>query len=620
MDEADWSRRLRCSNRWGKSRTMRFRVLLSVLMLLAAAATAFSQEVIPIDVRVETIGRGTNGTAVAVTVWIAPEDRALVGGSLLVRTTISSFGEVGEDLSDVVPVDEVGNATVLRDWPPGKYFLSVMVSSTGRPAVGFSDGDVTIPKADFAASRTTEIRSPVEATPPSDTTLHFLPLPALNSLEAFHMEVVVPDGTTLVEFYQGSKLISRRKRAPWSIRVSTREIVQRGRFRAVALDNFGRYLGEDVIIINAPAGESGIEILVAPESAASEGRLPVTVALTDQREILQVSLFLDDELVARWEMCPSVTEILLADLENAAVLSAEVVDSKGNRSFEVGNAKGGFWGSVEVDLVELQVQVFDSHNVPVPGLDPGDFSVFENGREVEIDGGGTVADQPLSLLLAVDTSGSMTGRFPEVRRAVEEFAEDLLEPGDQAALVRFSSDIEILVPWSDDPGDIGRVLGEVDPGGSTSLHDAIIHSLMELHDLRGRKALVVLTDGADTNSFATFADANWFSQSMRVPLFLITLSSGDATRTARSMDIPGVQRRHRMDSLARDSGGRAFFRVTINQLPGVYEKIAGILRSQYVLWYRPQATDTKSEFRSIKVTVDEPGIKVRTISGYYSGR
>ena len=617
MDEADRSRRLRCSNRWGKSRTMRFRVLLSVLMLLAAAATAFSQEVIPIDVRVKTIGRGTNGTAVAVTVWIAPEDRALVGGSLLVRTTISSFGEVVEDLSDLAPVDEVGNATVLRDWPPGNYFLSVMVSSTGRPAVGFSDGDVTIPKADFAASRTTEIRSPVEATPPSDTTLHFLPLPALNSLEAFHMEVVVPDGTTLVEFYQGSKLISRRKRAPWSIRVSTREIVQRSRFRAVALDIFGRYLSEDVIIINPPADDSGIEILIAPENAVTDGRLPVSVALTDQREVLQVSLFLDDELTARWEACPCVTEIPVSDLENAAILTAEIVELNGERSVEVGDTASGFSGTVDVDLVELQVQVFDSHNVPATGLELEDFSVFEDGRRIEIDGIGTVADQPLSLLLAVDSSGSMTKSFPDVRRAVEGFAGGLLEPGDRSELIRFAGDTEILIPWSKDSEDISRGLGDVVPGGSTSLHDAIIYSLMELHTLRGRKAVVLLTDGADTSSFATSADATWFSQTMRVPLFVITLASD---RRPHSMSFAEIRHRHRLTTLAEKSGGRAFFHITVNKLPSVYAKIAQILRSQYVIWYRPETSDDADEYRSIKAEVSNPKLKVRTISGYYSGR
>jgi Ca-activated chloride channel family protein len=235
---------------------------------------------------------------------------------------------------------------------------------------------------------------------------------------------------------------------------------------------------------------------------------------------------------------------------------------------------------------------------------------------VDIDGVGNITDQSLSMIVAVDSSGSMTKNFPEVVEAVSLFAEDLLQTGDQAALIRFSSESEVLVSWSSDPEDIGRGLADVIPDGSTSLHDAIIHALMNLHNQRGRKALVLLTDGWDTSSFASFADTKWFSRSMRVPVFIIVLSAGNASFYAHGYDVTDVKHRHRLSTLARTSGGQAFFRVTLKQLPSIYAKIAGILRSQYVIWYRPDGAD--SDYRSIEVTVSDPHLKVRTISGYYS--
>ncbi len=596
---------------------MRSVALLIVPVFLVAAATMSAQELIPIDVVVETVGRGETGTVVALTVSIQPEDRALVGGRIELRSAISRDGEVVEDLSTAVAVDDLGNATVYREWPSGIYDLDVTVSSLDRPAVGWSTGEVEVPDATGPAAMPAEHGSPVEITPARDDAVRFLPVPEVTDLEAFHIAVEAPDGTARVEFYRDSELLTSRRRPPWSIRVSTKEIIQRARFRAVALDSIGRFLGEDVIVINAPTGESRIEILVSPASAAIDGRLPITVAVTDQREIRQASLFLDDTVVARWEACPCVTEVPIRDIEKAKIISAEIVDSAGIRWVEVSEGSGGFAGTVDVDLVELQVQVFDSHNVPVSDIEPDDFSVFEGGREVEIDGVGNHADQPLSMVVAVDSSGSMTETFPEVRQAVSLFAKNLMQPGDQAALIRFSSESEVLVSWSSDPEDIERGLFDVLPDGSTSLNDAIIQGLMDLHNLRGRKALVVLTDGWDNSSFASFADTMWFSRSMRVPLFIIVLSTTDPFKYTRGFGLVGLKNRHRLDTLARKSGGRFFFRVTLDRLPSIYAEIADVLRSQYVIWYRPDLVEDDDRFRSIKVTVADKRFKVRTISGYY---
>lgn len=117
---------------------MRVATLSIVPMLLVAAGTASPQEPIPIEVHVEAIGRGEDGTAVALTVQIQPEDRALVGECLEVRTTISTEGEIVEDISAPVVVDEAGSATVSREWLPGSYDLEVMASSCTRAAVGWS--------------------------------------------------------------------------------------------------------------------------------------------------------------------------------------------------------------------------------------------------------------------------------------------------------------------------------------------------------------------------------------------------------------------------------------------------------------------------------------------------
>jgi len=600
----------------------RLSFLLFVLLLPFAGVSADAQELIPIDVHVEALGKGATGTVVGLRIRIAPEDRALVGDRLRISVTLLSFGEIIDDLSADVAVDSRGAATVYREWTPGNYKLKVIASSLVRPAIGLSSAEVEIPEAEtpFEPTSPKVERPAIGITPPKGDALHFTSIPKLDSLEDFPLEVAVPEGTSSVDFFQDRKLLTRREGPPWSVQVKTRMILARSEFRARALDAMGRFLGEDVIMINSPAGESGLDILVAPESAARNGRRAVTVAVLDRRVFQQLSLSLDDETVARWETCPCVAEIPVRDLQKTVILSAEIVDSDGNRFVEVSRIGDGFGEGIRVDLVELQIQVFDSHDVPVTGLDRQNFSVFEDGQEIRIDGVGTLEDQPLSLVIAVDSSSSMITDFPKIRRAVAGFADGLLAPGDRTALIRFASNSEVLISWSENPEDIRRGLAEVYPRGSTSLNDAIIQSLMQIHGRRGRKAVVLLTDGADTSSFSSFRDTKWLANSMRIPIFVITLAPGDAHRYAKMRDIGDVQDRHRMVSLAKETGGRAFFQITYDHLPSVYNEISEILRSQYVLWYRPDPNKALDTFRSITVRVDKPKLKVRTISGYYPGR
>lgn len=617
----------------------RLNFLLFVLLLPFAGVSVDAQGLIPIDVDVEALGKGATGTVVRLAVRIAPEDRALVGHRLQLGATLLvlhrepnqpgiSSQSLIDHMSAVVALDAKGSVTIYREWLPGSYYLKVTVNSLSRPVFGLWSREVEIPTADlpFEPPAATAA-SAYEVTPPKNNALHFIPIPGLNSIDDFHVGVVIPDGTASVEFFQGSELFERRTRPPWSIRVPMRMVIQRSEIRAIALDAVGRYLGEDAIVINRPAGERLIKILIAPDSAVRNGRRPITVAVYDQRDFQQLRLSLDDEVVARWKACPCITEIAVADVQNAKVLYAEVVDFDGNRFVDVKATEGNFEHAVRVDLVELQVQVFDSHDVPVIGLDRLDFSVFEDGREIEIEGVGTSQDQQLLLVIVVDSSGSMTENFPAVRQAVIGFAEDVLTRGDRAVLIRFSTNTEVLVPWSENMEDIERGLAEVETAGSTSLNDAIIESLMQFHGLRGRKAVVLLTDGEENSSFAGFVDTMWFSHSMRIPIYSIRLFTGNPRHLKASddsasegMEVSGVRARQHLETLAKNTGGQTYFRIQIEKLPKVYEEISEILRSQYLLWYRPDPNKASDGFRSITVKVDKPNLKVRTISGYYVGR
>jgi VWFA-related protein len=97
---------------------------------------------------------------------------------------------------------------------------------------------------------------------------------------------------------------------------------------------------------------------------------------------------------------------------------------------------------------------------------------------------------------------------------------------------------------------------------------------------------------------------------MRVPIFPIGLGLGKLDFGARGT----------LKELAKETGGEAFFVKNASELPPVYDRIAEILRSQYLLWYPSPSEKEPEEFREIKVTVDQPGLEVNTIRGYYPGK
>jgi Ca-activated chloride channel family protein len=587
------------------------------MLLIIGAANAHAQNVpLALIGHAEALGSGSDGTVMGIVFQVAPEDRERAGDRVQVVTTL----RLGEDIVDrqrgVVELEPDGSAMLYREWDPGTYVLEIGVANLNGTASGVWFGEIEVQQVDtpFEAPEGAPVDAiALDLTQPREGGVSFKPPPNLGGLGAVQLEVEAPEGTASVEFSNDGEAIGRRNRAPWTVSIPLGEIIRRTEVRAVALDAEGNYLGEDAIVLNNPSGQIGVEILLAPESSIRDGRRTITVAITaGQKEIQQVSLNLDAEMIARWATCPCIVEVPVAKLEGAAILSAEVVDADGTRGdavYTLGGG-GGFVGSVRVELVELPVVVLDEHGTPVTGLELDDFTVYEDEEQVEVEGFGTTADLPLSLAIAVDTSGSMIEDFPKVQRAVRGFADELLEEGDEAVLIRFSWDAKVQVNWTDN---ISALIGDLDtvtPEGGTSLHDAVVRSLEQFRGRRGRQAVVLLTDGEDTTSRTDWKVAERFAHTMRIPIFSIGLGVGRLDFSSRKI----------LKGLATETGGEAFFPKHVEDLPAVYARIAELLRSQYLLWYPSPSEKPPEAFRKIEVTVNRPDAVVKTISGYYPGK
>jgi Ca-activated chloride channel homolog len=255
-----------------------------------------------------------------------------------------------------------------------------------------------------------------------------------------------------------------------------------------------------------------------------------------------------------------------------------------------------------VNLVEVYASVTDSAGAPIAGLTQQDFELRENGDPQQIT---TFAEGqfPLAAALAVDRSFSMSGtRLSLARSAAHAFLGELRSE-DEAMILAVGSEVEVVAPLSRDRVAQRAAVDRLDAFGTTGLHDAIIHAIDDVQPAKGRRALVLLSDGNDRYSHATAADALERARRSDVMIFPVALGS---TRPPLFAE------------LATLTGGRSFHARDGAALAETLRTIARELRQQYLLGYTPTRTPVagSEEWRSIQVTVRRPGAHVRARDGY----
>lgn len=255
-----------------------------------------------------------------------------------------------------------------------------------------------------------------------------------------------------------------------------------------------------------------------------------------------------------------------------------------------------------VNVVEVYAAVTDQAGNPVTGLTQADFTVLEEGRPQTVSAF-AAGDFPLSVAVALDRSFSMgTKSLPSAISATRTFLGEL-RPRDQSMIVGIGSEIEVLAPLSTDRPAQLRALASLKPWGTTGLHDAIIESIDAVQTAKGRRALVLLSDGSDRYSKATSSAALERARRSDVMIYPIAF---------------GRSRPPLFAELASLTGGRSFQPRTPADLNATMRSIANELRHQYLLGYTPSRPIVTGEeqWRAITVRVDRPGVTVRARDGY----
>jgi Ca-activated chloride channel family protein len=270
---------------------------------------------------------------------------------------------------------------------------------------------------------------------------------------------------------------------------------------------------------------------------------------------------------------------------------------------------------VDVKLVNMFVTVTDAHGAPVGSLNKEDFKLFEDGAEQRIAVFDRQSELPLSIITAIDTSLSTKKDLKLETESARHFAHTILRPVDAMALYQFSEIVKEIVPFTTDLDRIDRGLGSIHAGAATALYDAIYLGSEAMEARRGRKVMVVITDGGDTASSNRYPDALRAAQAAETIVYSIIIVPIEASA---GRDTGGE---HALIQISTDTGGKYYYATSLPQLDDAFRKISDELRTQYLLAYYPAKRYSDFDFRRVEIKLTGPvgaSYQARHRAGYFT--
>ncbi|HEY2017757.1 MAG TPA: VWA domain-containing protein [Bryobacteraceae bacterium] len=252
---------------------------------------------------------------------------------------------------------------------------------------------------------------------------------------------------------------------------------------------------------------------------------------------------------------------------------------------------------VDTNLVLVPVSVNDPLNRPVSGLEKENFRLFEDKVEQKITQF-AMDDEPVTVGLVFDTSGSMGDKLKRSRMAAREFFRTA-NPEDEFFLVEFDNAPRLEVPLTADTGRIESQLVFSRSRGSTALLDAIYLALHEMKkSKRNKKALLIISDGGDNHSRYTVTEVQNVVRESDTLIYAIGVFGGGSTM--EEYGGPSL-----LSHIAEETGGRLYEANPV-ELPDIALKIGIDLRNRYVLGYSPGDQQRDGRYHTVQVMVVPP--------------
>ncbi len=338
------------------------------------------------------------------------------------------------------------------------------------------------------------------------------------------------------------------------------------------------------------------------------GEVTIRAEVTSKREedVARVDFFVDDKLVLSDTDRPFQAVYNFGKKSGVHVIRAVAHHRDGPTASDFVLTKSfDFEYTINVQRVVLDVSVRDDKRRVVQGLGASDFQVVEETRLQRIT---SVSPERRPLLVGVlmDTSGSMRDRIKEAQDAACGFT-DTLEAQDRAFFIDFDEAVTLVEETISDKVQLCKAIRSTSAVGGTALYDAVHAAYRVIHEAPAeRRALVVLTDGEDTESRIKLKD------------LIDEARLNDVTVYTIGLDVGGISTGRRfLEQIADETGGRAFFVKKASELAGTYGLIAEELRTQYQIVYSSDNQKFDGRFMPVKVRVVKgSNYDVRHRSGY----
>jgi Ca-activated chloride channel family protein len=275
----------------------------------------------------------------------------------------------------------------------------------------------------------------------------------------------------------------------------------------------------------------------------------------------------------------------------------------------------------DVQLVRILATVKDDSGALVGSLEKDNFEVRDNGVLQKISIFERQTDQPLSVAVLIDNSGSTAKDLKYETESVTRFLRALLREGnpeDAVSLYSFNWQIVKQNGFTRNVPVVERSLRALRGEAGTSLYDAILLASRDIEDRRGRKVLVIVTDGGDTTSHSDFqraAEAAQLADAVIYPVLVVPITNEAGRNTGGE---------NALTTLAQRTGGRVFEPSLGAALDQTFDQIIRDLRTQYLLAFYPRAVrPTKERFHTLDISLtgplvqEKPGLQVKARNGYY---
>jgi VWFA-related protein len=271
--------------------------------------------------------------------------------------------------------------------------------------------------------------------------------------------------------------------------------------------------------------------------------------------------------------------------------------------------------STATNLVNVDVIVLDKDGNPLPNLNRNNFKLLDDGVPQTISNFGT-SEAPVTTCMLIEFSNRW---WPRLYLALEYSYNYLqfIRPNDWTAVVSFDMKPQILTDFTQDRSQVRGALDMLRiPGFSEiNLYDALSFTLDRMKDIKGRKVILVICTGFDTFSKLTYDQILKIVKESDTAIYPVSIMEWLTVRSMRGDTIGSLQARNALETIAKYSGGQAYFPRFEGELPGIFEQINGQLRTQYGLGFVPTNPVKDGKFHKLKVDlVDDQGNPLRIVN------